>query len=356
MKSSIYFLVSSLKNESPVKALIALANNLNKEKFNIYIVFFYNNLTLVNHFENNIILIDLSSESFLIKGLKLKSILNKDNLIKISISYGIIADFINLVYSSNFNFRISNIRGTLYELYLLKFGKYLGSLILFLHNFLIRNNDYIIVINSKIQFYYKNKNIGKKQVVFNNFINDITYPVHTLYNKDSKLMKFFFLGSLTKEKGFFILIDILSKLYVQGFVFFINILGSSSENKTNIERYVSSRLPKSYFKLFGHVDDPFKYVMESNYLIHPSYSEGTPRAVLESLHYGIPVIIRESVSNGLIHDEVNGFLFNDDDDLYYLIVDILKNNILLTENISIPMEFTKDYNVEKINEFLIRLK
>ena len=110
MKSSIYFLVSSLKNESPVKALIALANNLNKEKFNIYIVFFYNNLTLVNHFENNIILIDLSSESFLIKGLKLKSILNKDNLIKISISYGIIADFINLVYSSNFNFRISNIR------------------------------------------------------------------------------------------------------------------------------------------------------------------------------------------------------------------------------------------------------
>ena len=169
MKSSIYFLVSSLKNESPVKALIALANNLNQEKFNIYVVFFYNNLTLVNHFEKNIILINLSSESFLIKGLKLKSILNNDNLIKISISYGIIADFINLVYSSKFNFCISNIRGTLYELYLLKFGKYLGSLILFLHNFLIRNNDYIIVLNSKIQFYYKNKNIGKNQVVFNNF-------------------------------------------------------------------------------------------------------------------------------------------------------------------------------------------
>jgi hypothetical protein len=77
---------------------------------------------------------------------------------------------------------------------------------------------------------------------------------------------------------------------------------------------------------------------------------------LEALHYNIPVIIRKSVSNGLIQNGINGFVFNNDDDLYSLLIDIFNNNILLKGEICIPYNFTKDFNVNQINNFLNQLK
>jgi glycosyltransferase involved in cell wall biosynthesis len=356
MRSSIYFLVSSLKNESPVKALASLANNLDHNYFNVNVVILYNDFALLNRFNYNINVINLSSGSLLNKYLNFKFILEKDTHTKISISYGIIGDFLNFIFRSFFNYSISNIRGTLYELYIFKYGTSLGKLILYFHNLLIKKNDYIFVLNSNILSYYKLRSIGYNHVVFNNFIDSEKYPVIPLNNKYNIVIKFVFLGSLTKEKGFFVLIDIFKRLYSYGYIFHIYIIGSSHNNEVYIDQFVSSQLPKSYYSLLGYLDKPFKYVVESNYLIHPSYSEGTPRSALEALHYNIPVIIRKSVSNGLIQNGINGFVFNNDDDLYSLLIDIFNNNILLKGEICIPYNFTKDFNVNQINNFLNQLK
>jgi glycosyltransferase involved in cell wall biosynthesis len=355
MKPNIYFLISSLKNESPVKAMIALANNLDKNNFNIYIIFFYNNSNLFKSIDCNVNIINLSSGPFFIKCLRLRSFLKKDISKKISISYGITGDLFNFIFRNHFNFSISNIRGTLHELYILKFGKYFGNLILFFHNFLIKNNHYIFVLNLKIKSYYENRSIGKYQLVFNNFLDCGKYPIFPEKVKDSTLVKFVFLGSLTKEKGFFMLIDLLSNLYASEKKFLINILGSSLGEDEFVKSYLSSRLPEAYYNLLGHIDEPYKYLVDSNYLIHPSYSEGTPRSILESLHYGIPVIVRESVSNGLVINLKTGIVFNDDIDLHHVLLDILNNKVILTGKIAIPIEYTKDFNVKRINKFLKEL-
>lgn len=356
MRSSVYLLVSSLKNESPVKALASLANNLDPKYFDVYVVILFDDFTLLDRFNSNINLIKLSSGSIFNKYIKFKSILKNDNFKKVSISYGIIGDLLNFIFLSNFNYSISNIRGTLYELYILKYGKFFGKLLLGLHNVLIKKNDFIFVLNYNIQSYYKSKFIGKNHIIINNFIDNDKYPKITLNYKNNGVIKFVFLGSLTKEKGFFLLIDLFKRLYNEGYVFYIYFIGSSLNNDIYINQFVSSKLPKSCYSLLGYIDNPFQYLVESNYLIHPSYSEGTPRSALESLHYNIPVIIRESVSNGLIQDKINGFVFNNDDGLYYILSDILNKNIVIKGEIFIPNDFTRDFNVNRINKFLKNLK
>jgi glycosyltransferase involved in cell wall biosynthesis len=355
MRSSVYFLVSSLKNESPVKALVSLANNLDVNYFKVNVVILFDDLSLFNRFDDHVNLINLSSGTLINKLLRLKFILENDKHSKLSISYGIIGDFLNFLSRSHFNNTISNIRGTLYELYILKYGKFIGNIILYLHNSLIKNSDYIFVLNSNLLTYYKLRSIGKNHVIFNNFIDYDKYPVIPLNNKYNEVIKFVFLASLTKEKGFFLLMDIFNRLYNRGKLFHLYIIGCNTNKDVSIDHFVSTKLPKSCFSLLGYLDEPFKYVVESNYLIHPSYSEGTPRSALEALNYNIPVIIRDSVSNGLIQNEINGFVFKDDDDLYNLLLHILDNNLLLTENICVPLDFTKDFNVNQINNFLKKL-
>lgn len=355
MRSSVYFLISSLKNESPVKALVSLANNLDFKYFDVYVVVLFDDFTLLNRLDVNINLINLSSYSIVNKYIKFKSVLRSDNFNKVSISYGIIGDLLNFIFLSYFNHSISNIRGTLYELYILKYGKFLGKLLLSIHNALIKKNDFIFVLNSNIQSYYKLKLIGKNHLIFNNFIDSDKYPKITLNNKKNSVIKFIFLGSLTKEKGFFLLIDLFERLYKSGYLFHVYLVGSSFNNDFYINQLVSSKLPRSCYCLLGYLDNPFHYLVESNYLIHPSYSEGTPRSALESLHYNIPVIIRESVSNGLIKDGINGFVFNNDDDLYNILFNILNRTIGIEGKISIPINFTKKFNINRINKFLINL-
>ena len=356
MRSSVYFLVSSLKNESPVKALASLGNNLDPKYFNVYVVILFDDFTLLDRFNRNINLINLSSGSIFNKFIRFKSILKNDNYKKVSISYGIIGDLLNFIFLPYFNYSISNIRGTLYELYILKYGKFFGKVLLGLHNALIKNNDFVFVLNSNIQSYYKYRFIGKNHIIFNNFIDSDKYPKIAHNNKNNGVVKFVFLGSLSKEKGFYLLIDLFERLYNDGYLFHLFLIGSSPNNDICIKQFVSSKLPKSCYSLLGYLDNPFEYVVESNYLIHPSYSEGTPRSALESLHYNIPVIIREAVSNGLIQNKINGFVFNNDDDLYHILFDILNKSIVIEGDVFMPIDFTKDFNVNRINNFLKNLK
>jgi glycosyltransferase involved in cell wall biosynthesis len=356
MRSSVYFLVSSLKNESPVKALASLANNLDPDYFDVNVVILFDDFTLLDRFGPKINLIDLSCDSIVKKFFRFKSILKHDNYKKVSISYGIIGDFLNFIFLPYFNYSISNIRGTLHELYILKYGKFFGKLLLVFHNALIKKNDFVFVLNSNIKLYYKSRFIGKNHIVFNNFIDSEKYPKISLNNKSNRCINFVFLGSLTKEKGFFLLIDLLGRLYIEGYIFHVFIIGTYLDNHDSIIQFVSFKLPKSFYSLLGYLENPFHYIVKSNYLIHPSYSEGTPRSALESLHYNIPVIIRESVSNGLIQNRINGFIFNNDDELYYILLGILNNSIDIEGEVSIPIDFTKEFNVNLINNFLKDLK
>ena len=48
MKYNLYIIISSLKDESPVKASISLVNNIDYSKFNVNVVYFKNNNSLLN--------------------------------------------------------------------------------------------------------------------------------------------------------------------------------------------------------------------------------------------------------------------------------------------------------------------
>jgi len=59
-------------------------------------------------------------------------------------------------------------------------------------------------------------------------------------------------------------------------------------------------------------------------MVLPSLSEGTPRAVMEALYLGTPCVMRSLVTNdNLVVDGVNGYLFDNDEDLEAVIVKAL---------------------------------
>jgi glycosyltransferase involved in cell wall biosynthesis len=353
MKYNLYIIISSLKDESPVKASISLVNNIDYSKFNVNVVYFKNNNTLLNTINKNVKVIRFTEYFILFKILKFKRTLNNSNFTSISISYGFFADCINFLLRKNFRFTISNIRGTLYELYSLKHGQFLGKFKLKVHNYILKNNDILFVLNSNILNYYFYNKIGKSHYIFNNFIDQDKYPRIKKYHNNSDIIKLIYLGSITKEKGAFVLIETLHKLYLNGIRFHINFIGKS-KNK-NFSKYINKFLPKSYFKYSGYLENPFYQIANSDYLVHPSYSEGTPRAAIESLFYETPVIIRNSVSNGLIKDDINGFIFQDDTDLYHILYNILTRNYILKGQNLIPISFTKQYNIQLLNNFLNKL-
>ena len=58
---------------------------------------------------------------------------------------------------------------------------------------------------------------------------------------------------------------------------------------------------------------------------------------------------------GSIKDDINGFTFQDDTDLYYILYNILTRNYILKGKNLLPISFTKQYNIQLLNNFLNKL-
>ncbi len=101
-----------------------------------------------------------------------------------------------------------------------------------------------------------------------------------------------FVGYLRAAKGIHTLLQLVLLLKANGLPFVLHIVGSG-EMKGEIEQFVSAERVSENVVLHGHIDDrtELNKVMRSCALfIFPSHSEGSPRAVLEAMAQGVPVI------------------------------------------------------------------
>lgn len=104
-------------------------------------------------------------------------------------------------------------------------------------------------------------------------------------------IKLLFIGNLIKTKGVFELLDAASQLQREDFQFELNILGKGPEIQ-NLSSLIEERNLKEQVKLIGSVahSELNGWLKNTDALVLPSYREGVPNVIMESLATGTPVI------------------------------------------------------------------
>lgn len=140
-------------------------------------------------------------------------------------------------------------------------------------------------------------------------------------------------GKLEPVKGFDRMIRVLARLKENGFCFTWNVVGEGAE-KSNLEDLVN-RFELNHQVLFcGYNNNPYKYIVNSDLLVCPSYSEGFSSVVAESIIIGTPVLttdcagMKEMLGN---NNEYGLVVDNDEDSLFYMLKDIAQDERILDE-------------------------
>jgi len=96
-------------------------------------------------------------------------------------------------------------------------------------------------------------------------------------------------GSLTRQKGFDLLVKVMARVAEKRPDVHLTILGEGPERK-NIEQLIHSHHLSNQITLAGLQKNPFPYFYQADLLILSSRREGLPNVVLESLACGTPVV------------------------------------------------------------------
>ena len=154
----------------------------------------------------------------------------------------------------------------------------------------------------------------------------VTYPQNQ-YNKEAR--NILFLGKLCKRKGIYDLLACIKELDSKmdaDIRFFLCGNGDIEDVKNRIRALnISHRIAH-----IGWCNEEERMVFMSKSMLHvlPSYNEGLPMSILETMAYGIPTVSTHVAAiPEMLHDGENGFLVNPGDvtdlsnKLYQLITD-----------------------------------
>lgn len=316
-------IVPSLSLSGPIKGALALANSLTND-FNVTLVFLKTKYLNIDYeLNSNINYLFLGKyKNYYKKNKIINNILKKNDGKKIIFSMCFSADLFSLFLDSNI-LKISSIRSNLFTNYFYVyniFGFPLAILHLTLQNFF----NLTIVMNEKMR-QQATLFSRTKTILIRNFVDeDKLRPFISPEINKNKPYSFIFVGSLTERKNPFSLIQVFEKLSINEELR-LHIVGDGPL-RNSIKNYINQRNLKSKIIIHGFLNNPYKLIAQSDVFILPSLSEGTPRAALEALFLGVPIIIRDVECNSdLINDvRFNGYLFKNKKELGNLMLKLAK--------------------------------
>lgn len=127
------------------------------------------------------------------------------------------------------------------------------------------------------------------------------------------------IGRLVYEKGYDLLIPIISKLVKEGINVHLYILGTGSE-KERIESIIASEGINHNIHLLGFQENPYSIMKNMDLFVCSSRSEGYSLVIAEALTLGLPVVsMNSSGPNELLDNNKYGTLCNNYEELYQAI-------------------------------------
>lgn len=182
------------------------------------------------------------------------------------------------------------------------------------------NNDYLkdVYVNTVSQILFPSYYKLLPDFIRSNSVVCIPNSIHTadeLINTNVERKKIIYLSRIDCWKGHKFLINsfsLISKKYPN---WSIDIYGQSQPPQLEYElkTLVNSLNLENQIHFCGITKDPYKIFLNYDFCVFPSYFEGFPNGLSESLSVGLPAIGLKGASgvNELIIDNVNGFLVDD---------------------------------------------
>ena len=295
MKKKIVFTLPTLQGGGAEKVISNIASNLNKSKYDVYVVVF--DLTKQKFLKNQKIkIINLNSKKIslgLLNFIKIINNLNPDVLLSsvghLNLFVSVIRIFLPKklkVITRESNFLSQNIK--------LQSSYYIMKI---LYKLFYNNVDQVLVFSKKHKLdMIKNTNVNYKKIkIIPNpldFENIKKLSKVKIKKKFKKLfyhqkLKYVFVGSLSFQKGIDIFIESLSYINNKNFVF--NIIGSGSE-KNNLLKLSKNRKMSEKINFIPYQNNPYPYILKSDVFIMCSRFEGMSNTVLETLSLNKPII------------------------------------------------------------------
>jgi len=115
-----------------------------------------------------------------------------------------------------------------------------------------------------------------------------------------------FVGRLSPEKGILYLINHFKNLEIANH-FSLTVVGDGPEKEAIIEKIAKDKLEEN-ITLVGFIKNPAKFYEQADILIMPSFTEGMPMTLIESLAVGMPVIANNVGAISTLLNKDNGIL------------------------------------------------
>ncbi len=324
----IVFLLPNLEAGGAERVTLNIIEQLDRNKFDIYLILVNSEGELSHFLPNNITIIDLglkrtlfSLPKFFLHCLKIKpdilfSSLNRTNIIALLSSFGL--------RNTKVIIREPNMPSKQYEM-LPKLTMYLVKLLYSRAFKVIAQTD---EMKDEIIGYYnvpKQKTLTMINPLNTNLIDALIKDGNSPY--DSKDLNMLAIGSLIERKGFDILLKSM-KIVVEEFPSCkLYILGKGIDMMKLID--LTKKLDLGRNVIFeGFQENPYLYLNNADLFILSSLVEGLPNVVLESLYLNTKVVVTDCVPyiSRLVKNSYLGEVakVNDVDDLAEKIVIALK--------------------------------
>lgn len=186
-----------------------------------------------------------------------------------------------------------------------------GSVSRYVFLFVLRRVNMVVVLGRKeYESYSKFRDIASKCALIPNGVRIEPVTPKTIAGPEA-VLRLGYIGRLHVEKGLFELLDALASLACRGDRSFKCILAGSGESEGALKARVVELGLERYVRFTGALfaEKKAEFWRNIDVLVFPSYAEGMPYSILESLASGTPVIAtRVGAIPDVIQDAVHGWL------------------------------------------------
>lgn len=329
MRKKVIFLAQNFAGGGAERVLLNILNNLDYNKFEIELLLLENTGIYLEKIKNNknLKIINFKNKfnsryiNFIFNFFRALNYLRKKegNIVFSQMNTGKLLGFFKfLLRNKKVIYRETLVpKGTLNELPIL-----VSSMHRLFYKFFIQNQDIIIAQSEdmKNKLIEINRKLKEKIVVINNPV-DIE-----LIEKESneriediqfeKIINLISVGRLSRQKGYDLLIETLSKIKNKNVKLYLLGIG---EEENNLKNLVKKYKLEQQILFLGFKTNPYKYIKNSDFFISSSRVEGFPNAVLEACACGVPVIANNYLGgiNEIIIPELNGEIIDITDEIAF---------------------------------------
>lgn len=139
--------------------------------------------------------------------------------------------------------------------------------------------------------------INKTYTVRNchDYIDIIREAYNTPIEYDSEIFNIVTVARLSEEKGIIRTIDIINQLVKSGYKVCWHLIGDGSQ-RNKIENIITDYGLEGKIVLYGNQKNPYKYMLNADLFLLPSYHEAAPMVFDEAMCIGLPILTTRTIS------------------------------------------------------------